>query len=94
MFTSGLLANNTSTTDESAIVETSPRSWSFLAILRRTRRMIFPERVFGRPGALWTISGAANGPIFDLTGRIKKIKDKSCHNLRPKLKSKNVSTEI
>ena len=43
---------NASTTCGSAKVETSP-IWSvwFSAILRRMRRMILPERVFGRPGA-------------------------------------------
>ena len=43
---------NASTTCGSASVETSP-IWSvwFSAILRRMRRMILPERVFGRPGA-------------------------------------------
>jgi len=40
------------TTPGSARVEISPRpSYSAVAILRRIRRMIFPERVFGRPGA-------------------------------------------
>src|SRR3990172_8578521 len=29
------------------------RSYSFSAILRRIRRMIFPERVLGSPGAHW-----------------------------------------
>jgi Flp pilus assembly protein TadG len=33
------------------------------AILRRMRRMILPERVFGRPGANWIRSGLAIGPI-------------------------------
>jgi hypothetical protein len=41
-----------STTLGSARVEVSPRLPNSLsAILRRMRRMIFPERVFGRPGA-------------------------------------------
>mmetsp|Transcript_2388 Transcript_2388/g.3153 ORF Transcript_2388/g.3153 Transcript_2388/m.3153 type:complete len:243 (+) Transcript_2388:458-1186(+) len=41
-----------STTDGSARVEVSPREpKSFSAILRRMRRMILPDRVFGRPGA-------------------------------------------
>ena len=34
-----------------------------VAILRRIRRMILPERVFGRPGAHWMTSGTAMGPI-------------------------------
>ena len=43
---------STGTTSGSASVEMSP-SWScsLAAILRRMRRMILPERVFGRPGA-------------------------------------------
>ena len=41
-----------STTLGSARVEVSPRLPNSLsAILRRMRRMIFPDRVFGRPGA-------------------------------------------
>src|SRR5258708_3403888 len=41
-----------STTVGSASVEVSPRlPDSSSAILRRIRRMILPERVFGRPGA-------------------------------------------
>src|SRR5688500_15490864 len=52
-----------STTDGSASVEISP-SWScsFAAILRRIRRMIFPERVLGRLGAHCRRSGAAMAP--------------------------------
>ena len=34
--------------DSSAMVEVSPRSGSLAAILRRMRRIILPERVFGR----------------------------------------------
>src|SRR5690606_15518710 len=53
-----------STTAGSASVDVSPRfSKSFAAILRRMRRMILPERVFGRPGAHCTKSGVAIGPI-------------------------------
>src|SRR6185295_1910300 len=53
-----------STTAGSAKVEVSPRlEGSSSAILRRMRRMIFPERVFGRPGANWIRSGVAIGPI-------------------------------
>ena len=37
--------------------------YSFSAILRRMRRMILPERVFGRPGANWIRSSEAIGPI-------------------------------
>ena len=53
-----------STTLSSAIVETSPRSRSPMAILRKTRLMILPERVLGSPGASCMKSGVANGPIF------------------------------
>ena len=44
-----------STTSELASVEMSP-SWSdwLEAIFLRMRRMIFPERVFGRPGTTWS----------------------------------------
>jgi len=49
------------------MVEVSPIFLSPMAILRRTRRMILPDRVFGRPGASCTKSGVANGPIFVLT---------------------------
>src|SRR5689334_4370253 len=53
-----------STTAGSASVEVSPSApTSSSAILRRIRRMIFPERVLGRPGANWMTSGAAIGPI-------------------------------
>ena len=38
-------------------------SISFPAILRKIRRMIFPERVFGSPGAHWIMSKVAIGPI-------------------------------
>src|SRR3989344_2300447 len=53
-----------STTVGSARVEVSPMfSSSLQAILRRMRRMILPERVFGRPGAHWISSGLAKLPI-------------------------------
>src|SRR6202035_5125358 len=53
-----------STTAGSASVEVSPRlPGSSSAILRRMRRMILPERVFGRPGANWIWSGEAIGPM-------------------------------
>ena len=46
------LATRSSTTAGSARVLVSPRlSSSFAAILRRIRRMILPDRVFGKPGA-------------------------------------------
>ncbi len=32
------------------------------AILRRMRRMILPDRVLGRPGAQWMVSGTAKAP--------------------------------
>src|SRR5450631_420781 len=53
-----------STTLGSASVDISPNwSDSSAAILRRIRRMIFPERVFGSPGAHWMTSGVAIGLI-------------------------------
>ena len=57
-------SSSCATTPGSARVEVSP-SWSssLLAILRSTRRMIFPERVLGRPGAQWMTSGVAMGPM-------------------------------
>lgn len=53
-----------------ARVEVSPSSSAVTslpeaAILRRMRRMILPERVFGSDGAQWTTSGAANAPISE-----------------------------
>src|ERR1044071_8422259 len=54
------LFTRSSTTVGSASVEVSPRlPYSSSAILRRMRRMILPERVFGRPGANWIRSGEA-----------------------------------
>jgi hypothetical protein len=48
----------------SASVVVSPRLLkSSPAILRRMRRMILPERVFGRPDENWIMSGEAIGPI-------------------------------
>src|SRR5438046_6651915 len=53
-----------STTLGSARGEVSPRlPNSFSAILRRIRRMIFPERVLGSPGANCMTSGEAIGPV-------------------------------
>ena len=47
-------ATRSVTTAGSASVDVSPRcSCSLAAILRRIRRMIFPERVLGSPGAHW-----------------------------------------
>ena len=60
----GLFSNKVSTTVESAIVVVSPMLRSFLAIFRKTLLIIFPDRVFGSPGALWITSGVANGPIL------------------------------
>ena len=46
------LSISSSTTDGSARVEVSPiSSRSLAATLRRIRRIILPERVFGSPGA-------------------------------------------
>jgi hypothetical protein len=58
------LLTRSSTTAGSASVEVSPRlPNSSSAILRRMRRMILPERVFGRLGENWIKSGEAIGPI-------------------------------
>lgn len=62
--TGGRESNNACTTPGSARVEISPSCPSSrAAIFRKMRRMIFPERVLGRPGALWITSGIAKGPI-------------------------------
>uniref|UniRef100_A0A1B0B577 Uncharacterized protein n=1 Tax=Glossina palpalis gambiensis TaxID=67801 RepID=A0A1B0B577_9MUSC len=45
----GRLANSCSTILSSANVEVSPTFLSLIAILRRTLRIILPERVFGKP---------------------------------------------
>ena len=61
-----------------ASVEMSP-SWSgaFSAILRRMRRMILPERVFGRPGAHCSWSGVAIGPISLRTQATSSLRNAS-----------------
>jgi len=38
-------------------------SYSPEAIFLKMRRMIFPERVLGRPATIWMRSGMAIGPI-------------------------------
>lgn len=57
LYFSGRLANNCSTIDSSANVDVSPTLRSFTATLRKTLRIILPDRVFGRPGAYWITSG-------------------------------------
>lgn len=47
----------------SVMVEMSPKSFSPRAIFANTRRIIFPERVFGRPRTFNMRSGVATGPI-------------------------------
>lgn len=56
-----------------------PTSWSssLLAILRRMRRMILPDRVFGRPGAQWMTSGVATGPMCWRTSAMSSLRS-SC----------------
>lgn len=71
----GLFSNKLSTTEESAMVVTSPMFFSFFATFRKTRRMILPERVFGSPGEFWMISGVAKGPILVRT-KIKILQQK------------------
>ncbi len=44
-----------------------------VAILRRMRRMILPERVLGRPGAQWMTSGVAMGPMTSRTVAISSF---------------------
>jgi ferredoxin--NADP+ reductase len=59
-------------------VEVSPScSGAFSAILRRMRRMILPERVFGRPGAHWMKSGEAIGPISLRTQATSSLRSSS-----------------
>ena len=60
----GLRLKRSSTTEVSAMVEISPTSRSPTQIFLSMRRMIFPERVLGRPGASWMKSGVAKGPIL------------------------------
>ena len=55
---------------EVAIAEPSLRWRPLAAIFLSIRRMIFPERVFGNPGANWMISGLANAPISFATNFI------------------------
>src|SRR6266513_2085352 len=69
------LPTRSSTTPGSASVEVSPRlPYSSSAILRRMRRMILPERVFGRLGANWMRSGEAIGPIALRTQAINSLR--------------------
>lgn len=56
----------------SAKVEMSPKSRSPTAIFLRTRRMIFPDRVLGSPGASWMKSGVAKGPILPRTVKMER----------------------
>ena len=51
-----------STTDGSASVVVSPSAWSS-ATSRSSRRMILPERVFGRSSVNRTVFGLAIGPM-------------------------------
>ncbi len=39
--------------------------------------MILPDRVFGRPGANWMMSGAANGPISCRTQSTSSLRSDS-----------------
>ena len=69
----GVIEKSCSTTLVSAMVLVSPSSWSFLAIFLNTLRIILPERVLGRPGALCMASGAANLPIFSRTTEVGSV---------------------
>src|SRR5207245_11508697 len=67
-----------SNTYESAIDDETPRQeTSPSAILRRMRRMILPERVLGRPGANWMMSGRAIGPISLRTHETSSLRSSS-----------------
>src|SRR2546425_3948346 len=55
-----------STTVASASVVVSPSGWP-LAMSRRSRRMILPERVLGSSGANMIVFGRAIEPIFETT---------------------------
>ena len=59
-----------SITDSSEMVDKSPNSVSFLAILANIRRIIFPDLVLGRALTGYMQSGVATGPIFTLTADI------------------------
>src|SRR5690606_24173721 len=73
-----------STTAGSASVVVSPMfSSSLAAILRRMRRMILPERVLGRPGANWMISGRAKGPISWRTQSTNSLRSASSGSAPP-----------
>src|SRR6266446_3372603 len=52
-----------SRTEKSSNVVTSPATEPLVAISRNKRRMIFPERVFGRASAKRRSSGRASAPI-------------------------------
>src|SRR4029079_18705609 len=71
-------STRSSTTAGSASVEVSPRLLgTSSAILRRMRRMILPERVFGRPGANWIWSGEAIGPMSLRTQATSSLRNSS-----------------
>src|SRR5690606_18611885 len=73
-----LFAIKSSTTAGSASVEVSPSEpKSSSAILRRMRRMILPERVLGRPGENWILSGWAMAPISLRTWAISSLRSSS-----------------
>ena len=62
-----------STTEGSASVDTSPNSSCWLeAIFLKMRRMIFPERVLGRPGTI-CVCYKKHSPLSD-----KRLKSPSC----------------
>src|SRR5581483_3437146 len=71
-------ATRASTTVGSASVEISPRFdvWPS-AILRRIRRMILPERVFGSAGVKWIFSGAASAPMSWRTSWFSSLRSAS-----------------
>ena len=71
-----------STTAGSASVDVSPSSSTCpQAIFRRILLMILPLLVLGRPGANWSLSGVAIGPMTVLTCPIKYLLQFICRLL-------------
>src|SRR3954471_9619704 len=68
-------ATSASTMVGSASVDVSPKpSVAPSAILRRIRRMILPDRVFGSDGVKWIFSGAENAPMSWRTSWINSLR--------------------
>src|SRR5579884_97460 len=68
-------ATSASTTVGSASVDVSPNPpVAPSAILRRIRRMILPDRVFGSAGVKWIFSGAASAPMSRRTSALSSLR--------------------